>query len=43
MYIFGGVNEGAKETGKTAIKMAFIGALISWSSWIIVNFILDNM
>ncbi len=42
-YIFWGVSESAKETGKTAVKMAFIGALISWSSWVIVNFILDNM
>ncbi len=43
MYVFGGVSEKAKETGKTAIKMAIIGAIISWSSWVIVNFVIDNL
>jgi len=43
MYIFGGVNEEFKSTGKTAIKLALIGAIVSWSSWLIVNFVIDNL
>jgi hypothetical protein len=42
MYIFGGVNEEAKSKGKEAIKLALIGAVISWSAWIVVNFLIDN-
>lgn len=43
MYVFGGVNEEAKAKGKEAIKVALAGAIIAWSGWIIVNFILDNL
>lgn len=42
MYVFGGVSEEMKSKGKEAIKMALIGAVISWSGWIIVNFVFDN-
>ena len=43
MYVFGGVNEEAKASGKEAIKVALTGAIIAWSGWLIVNFILDNL
>lgn len=42
MYVFGGVSEEMKSKGKEAIKVALIGAVISWSAWLIVNFVLDN-
>ena len=42
MYVFGGVSEEMKSKGKEAIKVAIIGAVISWSGWLIVNFVLDN-
>lgn len=43
MYVFGGVNEEFKSKGKEAIKVAIIGAIISWSSWLIINFLIDNL
>lgn len=43
MYIFWGVNEEFKSKGKTTVKLALMGAIISWSSWLIVNFIIDNL
>lgn len=42
MYVFGGVSETMKSKGKEAIKLALIGAVVSWSGWLIVNFIIDN-
>jgi len=42
MYIFGGVSEEMKSKGKEAIKVALIWALVSWTGWLIVNFVLDN-
>lgn len=42
MYVFAGVNEEFKSRGKQAIKVALIGAVVSWSGWLIVNFLLDN-
>jgi len=42
MYVFGGVSETMKSKGKEAIKMALIGAVVSWSGWLIVNFVIDN-
>lgn len=43
VYVFGGLFEQAKEFGKKAIRMAIIGAIISWSAWFMVNFIIDNL
>jgi len=43
MYVFGWINEEFKSTGKQAIKLAMIGAVVSWSSWLIVNFVIDNI
>lgn len=42
MYVFGGVSEEMKSNGKNAIKVALVGAVVSWSGWLIVNFVLDN-
>ena len=42
MYVFSGVNEELKGKGKEAMKMALLGAVVSWSAWIIVNLFLDN-
>lgn len=41
--MFGGVNEEAKSKGKEAIKLAIIGAVVSWSAWLVVNFVIDNV
>jgi hypothetical protein len=43
MYVFGGVNEEMKSKGKEAIKISLIGAVISWSGWLIINFFIDNI
>ena len=43
MYVFGGVNEEMKSKGKEAIKVALIGAVVSWSGWLIINFFIDNI
>lgn len=43
MYVLGGVNEEAKAKGKEAIKVALAGAIIAWSGWVMVNFVLDNL
>jgi hypothetical protein len=42
MYVLGGASEEMKSRGKEAIKVALIGAVVSWSGWLIVNFVLDN-
>lgn len=42
LYVFGGVNEEWKSKGKEAIKMALFGAIVSWSGWLLINFIIDN-
>lgn len=42
MYVFGWVSEEMKSKGKEAIKVALIGAVVSWSGWLIVNFLIDN-
>lgn len=42
MYVFGGVSEEMKSKGKEAIKMALMGAVVSWSGWLVVNFVIDN-
>jgi len=42
MYVFAGINEEYKSKGKEAIKLALIGAVISWSAWLIINFLIDN-
>lgn len=42
MYVFAGANEEFKSRGKNAMKVALIGAVVSWSGWLIVNFLLDN-
>lgn len=43
MYVLGGVNEEMKSKGKEAIKIALIGAVVSWSGWLIINFFIDNL
>lgn len=43
MYVFGGVNEEMKSKGKEAIKIALIGAVVSWSGWLVINFFIDNL
>ncbi len=43
MYVFGGVNEEMKSKGKEAIKIALIGAVVSWTGWLIINFFIDNI
>lgn len=43
IYVFSGVNEEAKSKGKEAIKMALFGAVVSWSGWFLVNFLIDNI
>lgn len=42
MYVFGWVSEEMKSKGKEAIKVALMGAIVSWSGWLIVNFLIDN-
>jgi hypothetical protein len=42
-YTLGGINEEWKSKGKDAIKMALLGAVVSWSGWFMVNFVLDNV
>ncbi len=42
MYVFWWVGEENKAKGKEAMKLALIGAVVSWSAWLIVNFVLDN-
>ena len=42
MYTFGGVSEEMKSKGKEAIKIALMGAVVSWTWWIVVNFVMDN-
>lgn len=43
VYVFGGLTDRAKTYGKNAIIMAIIGAIVSWSAWFMVNFIIDNL
>lgn len=43
MYTLGGVNEKMKSKGKEAIKIALIGAVVSWTGWLIINFFIDNL
>ncbi len=43
MYVFGGVSEEMKSKGKEAIKISLIGAVVSWSGWLIINFFIDNL
>lgn len=43
IYVFAGVNEEAKSKGKETIKMALFGAVVSWSGWFLVNFLIDNI
>ncbi|MBP6921376.1 hypothetical protein KBB89_02410 [Candidatus Gracilibacteria bacterium] len=43
MYVLGGVNEKMKSKGKEAIKIALIGAVVSWTGWLIINFFIDNL
>lgn len=43
VYVFGWLTDRAKTYGKNAILMAIVGALISWTAWFMVNFILDNL
>lgn len=42
MYILWGVKEDMKTKGKQAVQVALIWAVVSWSGWIIVNFVFDN-
>ena len=42
-YVFGGLFDKAKEFGKDAMRYAIYGALIAWSAWFMVNFLIDNL
>jgi hypothetical protein len=43
MYVFGGINEEYKSKGKEAFMAAILGAMLSWSAWLIINFLIDNI
>lgn len=42
VYSVSGVS-GDKSKGQNIIFFAIIGALISWGSWFIINFVVDNI
>jgi hypothetical protein len=42
MYVMGWVSEEMKSKGKEAVKVALMGAVVSWTGWLVVNFMLDN-
>ena len=42
VYVFSGIS-GDKSKGQNIIFFAIIGALVSWSSWFLINFVIDNV